>query len=156
MTRSLSRVLATVALLACGTAYAGTEGIAVSIGSRHSGSSTPCNGMKEYNESNPGLGFRFRRNEAFEFEVGVYKNSLAVESTYGSVTWLPYRKEHLELGFLAGIASGYCNNDSGMTATGALVANIWATKNIGIQLLGIPPISDITPGVAAVRVLVNF
>lgn len=140
----------------CGQAMAGTEGMAVSVGSRHFGDATPCNGMKEYNESNPGLGFRWRRSEDVEYEVGVYRNSLDVDSTYGSVAWLPFRREYLELGVMGGIVSGYCNNSSGVMLTGALVMNLWATKNIGIQIMGIPPVGNLTDGVAALRVLVNF
>jgi hypothetical protein len=147
-------IIAATALL-CGQAMA-LDGMAVSIGSRHFGDSAPCNGTKEYNESNPGLGFRIRRQPSIEYEIGVYKNSLAVESYYGSVTWLPYRKEYLELGVMGGLVSGYCNNDSSVMVSGAFVMNVWPTKNFGIQLLGIPPISDLVPGVVGLRVLANF
>ena len=145
-----------LATLAAAPAVAGTEGIAISVGSRHYGNVLPCNGAKEYNESNPGLGFRTRRFESLEFEAGVFRNSLDVKSTYGSLTLLPYRSEYLELGLMAGVASGYCSNSSGRVGTGALVLNIWTTKHVGVQFLGIPLIKKITPGVVALRVLVKL
>ena len=129
------------------------EGMSLGVGSHHFGDETPCDGKPEYNESNPGLGFRIRRQPEVEYEIGVYKNSLSDRSYYGSAIWLPLQYKYLELGVMGGVANGYCKK---VTPIGGLVMNLWLVKGVGVQVIGVPPIKDRITGIAALRVLINF
>lgn len=59
-----------------------------------------------YNEVNPGIAYRFERDE-LAYQVGVYKNSWGRTSFYAGVDYLPLQYGNFKAGPFIGAATGY-------------------------------------------------
>jgi hypothetical protein len=79
--------------------------------------------IADVNETNPGLGCRFRMNDAVSVEGGFYKNSYALHTNYAVIDWT----HSSGLGVYAGLATGYdepVTLDNGLTPLAGLVFHI--------------------------------
>ena len=99
---------------------------------------TYCN-----NRITEGLGYEHAAGE-LRFAVGFYDNSNCRYSSYAAAAWLPARlSERVRLGVIGGGVTGYKAN---VTPAGGLTLT-YEGERYGFNLIGIPPLSDSSPGV---------
>ena len=109
------KTLAIIAALAASPAVA-CDNVLLHVSSYH----TDRDLIADVNETNPGLGCRFRMNDAVSVEGGFYDNSYALHTTYAVIDWT----HSSGLGVYAGLATGYdepVTFDNGLTPLAGFV-----------------------------------
>jgi hypothetical protein len=109
------KTLAIIAALAASPAIA-CDNVLLHVASYH----TDRELIADVNETNPGIGCRFRMTDAVSVEGGFYDNSYGVNTTYAVMDWA----HPIGLGVYAGLATGYdepVTFDNGITPLAGLV-----------------------------------
>ncbi len=90
----------------------------------------------------PGAGLMYRTDEWF-VGAGVFRNSIARTAGYAYVgkQWPLGR---VQVGGIAGLTHHYYFNDGGIVPLAAAVVSVPLTKHLALDLVGIPPIKDLT------------
>jgi hypothetical protein len=95
----------------------------------------------------PGVGL-IRRQENWLLGAGVFRNSIGRWAGYGyggyQFPLLETRAGPVRLGGIAGATHHYFFNDGGIVPLGAAVLTVPVTKNVALDLVGIPPIKNAT------------
>ena len=100
----------------------------------------------DYNEKNWGLGLRYKLDaDHLSAVAGVYKNSLYKPSIYAGLAYTPIKwLTDVNVGFLVGGVTGYLEH-----AVPIFVPILmYQYKEVGINLIGIPPLGNIDSVVA--------
>jgi hypothetical protein len=96
------------------------------------------NQSKDYNEANYGLGFRYKADSPDISTIGgVYKNSYYRQSIFGGWTYTPVKLTAVNLGVLIGGVTGY--NKKILPLFVPIV--MYQRDNLGVNLIGVPPLS---------------
>jgi hypothetical protein len=75
--------------------------------------------------------------------VGFYDNSNCRNSNYAAAAWLPLQFTDWRVGVISGAATGY---RASVTPAGGLAAS-YETEKYGLNVIGIPPMGESSPGV---------
>lgn len=106
------------------------------------------------NERNPGVGIEYG-NSKLRMIAGEYSNSFKRHSTYFGGLYTPIEVLKIRLGATMGMVNGYPINDGRFTPAAALVA-VYEYSGFGVNLVGTPKITNITPMILALQLKIRF
>lgn len=130
-------------LLFVGDAFSETY-LTVPFASYHLGTDQQ---KKHYNESNIGLGLEHAISPDWSIAAGFYRNSLYRESGYAGATYAPLKLGQARIGAAMGFVTGYASKPLPVLAPAMLLG----TKDIGLNVVLIPPVGSKTPAVIALQ-----
>jgi len=113
-----------------------------------SGASYHLNQDVHHNQRNWGLGLEIKLDRDHSVVFGQYRNSIDNESHYGGMTWMPWHLGPVSMGGMFGIIDGYRplhGKPIPMVMPFASIEN----KNVGINIMAMPPIGDLSAVVGA-------
>lgn len=134
--------------------------LVIPVGSKHYGGDgvSKC-GLTQannpaYRERNLGIGLKGSFDRQWAVEVGYYQNSAWKETVYAVAKWTPVDYQWVRLGVGFGGGTGYCAKPV-LFMAGAVVT-VDVTKNVGFDVVAIPPIGRGTEGVVGLQLRLSF
>jgi hypothetical protein len=112
---------------------------------------------ERFNEFNPGIGVEVQWQPRHAVAAGYFRNSLDENSLYALYQYTPLRLgRHVRVGGMLGVVTGYPgHNDGGVAPGGGLIAKIEGER-IGVNLIYLPYIDDVTPNTLALQFKLRF
>jgi hypothetical protein len=107
---------------------------------------------ESFNQENWGAGVELQWQPRHAASAGYYRNSVDEDSWYALYHYTPLQLgRHLRVGGMAGVVTGYPGyNDGGIAPAGGLVAKLEGDR-VGMNLIYLPKISNITPNTLALQ-----
>ncbi|MEQ1917379.1 MAG: hypothetical protein ABL856_11695 [Gallionella sp.] len=105
-------------------------------------------GARDFNEDNLGLGFEYRTSNTYTYTLGYYNNSLDHPTHYAGVFYQPLQWGYARFGAVVGLMDGYPDMNNGNYFLAAMPAVSVEYKQVGVNLLFIPPLPQIVSAVA--------
>lgn len=112
---------------------------------------------ERFNQENWGGGVEVQWQPRHAVSAGYYRNSVDEDSWYALYHYTPLQLgRFVRAGGMAGVVTGYPGyNDGGIAPAGGLVAKVEGDR-VGVNLIYLPKISDITPNTLALQFKVRF
>lgn len=112
---------------------------------------------ESFNQENWGGGLEVQWKPRHAVSAGYYRNSVDEDSFYALYHYTPLELgRFVRLGGMAGVVTGYPGyNDGGLAPAGGLVAKIEGDR-VGVNVIYLPKISDITPNTVALQFKLRF
>jgi hypothetical protein len=105
-----------------------------------------------FNEKNRGFGVEYDATRNTKIAAGHFLNSVNHDSKYAGVAFLGRPVDSLDefrVGAIMGVINGYPEANNGKIFPMLAPMISYEGKNIGVNILGLPKIGDISPVVAA-------
>lgn len=112
---------------------------------------------ERFNQENWGAGLEVQWKPRHAASAGYYRNSVDEDSFYALYHYTPLQLgRYVRVGGMAGVVTGYPGyNDGGIAPAGGLVAKVEGDR-VGVNLIYLPKISDITPNTLALQFKLRF
>jgi len=149
----MKRLLLASALAVALNAHASDFSLVLHGFSKHTNTHSTRTG-REWDETNYGLGIRYKVDEDISYQSGFYQNSEHSLSLYGGIDWTPLHLGPLAFGASLGLVTGYETFPVMPMAT--LVGRASLTDRVDITVRWIPPVTPKVTSVAAVELSIRF
>ncbi len=110
-------------------------------------------GARDFNDNNLGLGIEYHTSTTYAYTLGYYNNSLNHPTHYAGLFYQPLHWGYAGFGAVVGLMDGYPDMNNGNYFLAAMPAVSVEYKQIGINLLFIPPLPHV---VSAVAIQIKF
>lgn len=112
---------------------------------------------ESFNQENWGGGVELQWKPRHAVSAGYYRNSVDEDSLYALYHYTPLQfGRFVRVGGMVGAVTGYPGyNDGGVAPAGGLVAKIEGDR-VGVNVIYLPKISDITPNTVALQFKLRF
>lgn len=110
-------------------------------------------GARDFNDNNLGLGIEYRTSNSYAYTLGYYNNSLDHPTHYAGLFYQPLHWGYARFGAVVGLMDGYPDMNNGNYFLAAMPAVSVEYKQIGMNLLFIPPLPQV---VSAVAIQIKF
>jgi len=110
-----------------------------------------------FNEFNPGIGAEVQWQPRHAVAFGYFRNSVDENSLYALYHYTPLQLgRYVRAGAMLGVVTGYPGyNDGGIAPGGGLIAKIEGNR-LGVNLIFLPRISEVTPNTLGLQVKLRF
>ena len=105
---------------------------------------------------NPGVGIEYALDETWSLTTGRFINSDNAHSNYLGTYCQPWRIGALKLGVVGGAFNGYPKAFNGGWFPAVLPVASWETKNLGLNVMLVPPLKDRLYGAVSVQLKYRF
>ena len=112
---------------------------------------------ESFNEFNPGLGVEVQWQPRHAVAAGYFLNSVDEDSLYALYHYTPLQLgRFVRVGGMLGVVTGYPGyNDGGLAPGGGFIAKIEG-RRVGVNLIFLPEITDVTPNTLGLQFKVRF
>ena len=111
---------------------------------------------KGLRNANPGLGVEYSLDDTWSLTAGRFINSDNAHSTYLGAYYQPWRLGEWKLGVVGGAFNGYPKAFDGGWFPAVLPVASWEAKNVGINVMLVPPMKDRLYGAVSFQLKYRF
>ena len=112
--------------------------------------------QKGLRNANPGFGIEYSLDNTWSLTAGRFINSNNAHSTYLGAYYQPWRLGDWKLGVVGGAFNGYPNAFNGGWFPAVLPVASWEAKNVGINVMLVPPLKDRLYGAVSFQLKYRF
>jgi hypothetical protein len=112
--------------------------------------------QKELRNANPGFGIEYSLDNSWSLTAGRFINSDNAHSTYMGAYYQPWQFGEWKLGVVGGAFNGYPKAFNGGWFPAVLPVASWEAKNVGINVMLVPPLKDRLYGALSFQLKYRF
>jgi hypothetical protein len=105
---------------------------------------------------NPGFGIEYKLSDDLSLTAGGFTNSDNAHSNYLGAYYQPWRLGGVKLGVVGGLFNGYPKAFDGGWFPAVLPVASWESKNIGLNVMLVPPLKDRLYGAVSFQLKYRF
>lgn len=105
---------------------------------------------------NPGFGIEYKLTDDLSLTAGGFTNSDNAHSNYLGAYYQPWRLGGVKLGVVGGLFNGYPKAFDGGWFPAVLPVASWESKNIGMNVMLVPPLKDRLYGAVSFQLKYRF
>ena len=105
---------------------------------------------------NPGFGIEYKLSDDLSLTAGGFTNSDNAHSNYLGAYYQPWRLGGVKLGVVGGAFNGYPKALNGGWFPAVLPVASWESKNIGLNVMLVPPLKDRLYGAVSFQLKYRF
>ncbi len=105
---------------------------------------------------NPGFGIEYKLSDDLSLTAGGFTNSDNAHSNYLGAYYQPWRLGGVKLGVVGGLFNGYPKAFDGGWFPAVLPVASWESKNIGVNVMLVPPLKDRLYGAVSFQLKYRF
>jgi len=105
---------------------------------------------------NPGFGIEFAMDDSLSLTAGRFTNSDNAHSSYLGVYYQPWHIGNIKLGVVGGAFNGYPKAFDGGWFPAVLPVASWESKNLGLNVMLVPPLKDRLYGAVSFQLKYRF
>jgi hypothetical protein len=154
--RNLYSVFFSLALLQWGAAQAQTPSELSKVWFNAGFYSAHFDTDKGLRNPNPGFGIEYKLIDDLSLTAGGFTNSDNAHSNYLGAYYQPWRLGGVKLGVVGGLFNGYPKAFDGGWFPAVLPVASWESKNLGLNVMLVPPLKDRLYGAVSFQLKYRF